>query len=116
MSTFGYGNASLLNIYSVPWSERGFKHKISRHIRGVYVFKANVGRIAHDFQLHHEYIRTLMDKERLNTLFKAIGAHVKYLRPENEVSPSLEALSAKRPTPPHSLKSVMRLLHRAATW
>lgn len=67
-------------------------------------------------QAHHQYLPDLLNRDRLDAIFKAIGAHVESLDSKDIASPSFVSHSAGRPAVPSSLNSIVRLLERVAPW
>ncbi|CAO2651154.1 Nn.00g094510.m01.CDS01 [Neocucurbitaria sp. VM-36] len=65
---------------------------------------------------HHEHLNTLLDTDKLNAMFKSIGANMKSLEADTKVAPlSTDLVTSKSPLPV-SLKPITRLLRRAAPW
>ncbi|KAF2829752.1 hypothetical protein CC86DRAFT_403093 [Ophiobolus disseminans] len=65
-------------------------------------------------EAHNEYLQKLLDRNRLDAIFRTLGGDVKSLGAGVELS--LDAPSARLPSLPPSLKSTLRLLGSAAPW
>jgi hypothetical protein len=67
-------------------------------------------------QAHNECLRTLLSKDRLNDIFKAIGGNIETFASSDPLTPSFDAHSTHVLSLSRSLKSVARLLGRTAPW
>jgi hypothetical protein len=65
-------------------------------------------------QTHDEYFHTLLDRRRLDKIFGEIGVDVYGLQSKTQLAPSFDSGLDAPPLPP-SLKSVARLLVKAAS-
>jgi hypothetical protein len=67
-------------------------------------------------QVHDEYLHTLLDRNRLDDIFKKMGADVNCLTSDAQIAPNFNASAASDPLLPRSFKSAVRLLQEAAPW
>lgn len=58
----------------------------------------------------------MLDSNRLNSIFSSLGADVQHFNDDSEIVRTFDAQSASLPRLPPALKSVARLLERAAPW
>ncbi|KAJ4369077.1 hypothetical protein N0V83_006160 [Neocucurbitaria cava] len=68
------------------------------------------------YQAHNEHLPKLLETNKLNAMFSSIGADMRSLDLDTKVAPSPVDLSASKIPLPASLKSITRLLRRAAPW
>ncbi|USP81094.1 hypothetical protein yc1106_08368 [Curvularia clavata] len=67
-------------------------------------------------EAHHEHLHALLDPQRLNVMFKSIGANMTQLDASTQLLPVSVPRSETKTHLPSSLKSITRLLARAAPW
>lgn len=63
---------------------------------------------------HNKHVRTLLDSDRLDSLFGAMGANTTQLKAHTEVVPIFVPRTETKVSLPPSLISVARLLQKAA--
>jgi hypothetical protein len=67
-------------------------------------------------QAHDQYLHTLLDRNRLDAIFKKMGADVNCLTSDAQIAPNFNASAASDSLLPRSFKSAVRLLQEAAPW
>jgi hypothetical protein len=67
-------------------------------------------------QENDQYLHTLLDRNRLDEIFKRIGADGNCLNSDAQIVPNFVASTKNIPLLPGSLKSAVRLLQEAAPW
>jgi hypothetical protein len=64
--------------------------------------------------MHKEHLRNLLDRDRLDRIFRDIGAQVKSLNAETELAPDINGQSTNHEAISPLLQSIAQLLERAA--
>ncbi|KAF2130859.1 hypothetical protein P153DRAFT_384080 [Dothidotthia symphoricarpi CBS 119687] len=67
-------------------------------------------------EFHHQYLPDLLNRDRLDDMFRTIGADVKSLSSKDGLKLSVVSHTASKLPIPDSLRSIVRLLERAAPW
>ncbi|KAH7090506.1 hypothetical protein FB567DRAFT_437532 [Paraphoma chrysanthemicola] len=67
-------------------------------------------------EAHHDHLSTLLDRNRLDAIFRTIGGDVKGLASGSQFLPAFDTHQERVNPLPRPLKSIVRLLERAAPW